>query len=90
MSMIRLAGAEDDILVQLQILSDFSYAWHMIDQFTQLMQVRYFIESCRMSRVYKILYISAKGFIDIALITLISLHIVVADFYSFSFCLRYL
>ena len=46
MSMIRLAGAEDDILVQLQILSDFSYAWHMIDQFTQLMQVRYFIEIC--------------------------------------------
>ena len=38
MSMIRLAGAEDDILVQLQILSDFSYAWHLIDQFTGLMQ----------------------------------------------------
>ena len=55
MSMIRLAGAEDDILVQLQILSDFSYAWHMIDQFTQLMQVRYFIEICRMPRVNKII-----------------------------------
>ena len=38
MSMIRLAGAEDDVLVQLQILSDFSYAWHLIDQFTGLMQ----------------------------------------------------
>ena len=34
LSMIRLAGAEDDFLVQLQILSDFSYAWHIIDNFT--------------------------------------------------------
>ena len=34
LAMIRLAGAEDDFLVQLQILSDFSYAWHIIDNFT--------------------------------------------------------
>ena len=38
MSMIKLAAAEDDVLVQLQILSDFSYGWQLIDQFTVLMQ----------------------------------------------------
>ena len=38
LAMVRLTTAQDDILVQLQILSDFSYAWHLIDSLTPLMQ----------------------------------------------------
>ena len=38
LAMVRLTTAQDDILVQLQILSDFSYAWHLIDNLTPLMQ----------------------------------------------------
>ena len=37
--LIRIAGATDDVLVSLQIVSDLGYAWGpVIDHFTPLMQ----------------------------------------------------
>lgn len=36
--MDRTLNIEDDILVNLQIIGDFSYAWNAIDNFTELMQ----------------------------------------------------
>ena len=38
--LIRIAGATDDVLVSLQIVSDLGYAWGpVIDHFTPLMQL---------------------------------------------------
>ena len=36
--MIRIAGIEEDVLVTLQIIGDLSYAWKIIDTYTEFMQ----------------------------------------------------
>ena len=38
LAMVRLTTAQDDVLVQLQIFSDFSYAWQLVNNLTPLMQ----------------------------------------------------
>lgn len=36
--MIKTISVKDNVLIDLQIIGDFSYAWYHIDRFTSLMQ----------------------------------------------------
>jgi len=69
LTMIRLAGAEDDILVQLQILSDFSYGWHIVDNFTGLMQSQIKEEPQRVAEL-RSLFLKLSGAMEGAMVRL--------------------
>ena len=69
LTMVRLAGAEDDILVQLQILSDFSYAWSLIDNFTQLMQAQIKTDPRRVSEL-RSTFLKLSGAMEAAMLRL--------------------
>ena len=36
--MIRIAGIKEDVLVTLQIIGDLSYAWEIVEAYTEFMQ----------------------------------------------------
>jgi len=44
--MAHVSNINEDILVQLQIIGDISYAWNAIDDFTALMQDRIKTDPC--------------------------------------------
>ena len=69
LTMVRLAGAEDDILVQLQILSDFSYAWTLIDNFTPLMQAQVKTEPRRVAEL-RSTFLKLSGAMEAAMLRL--------------------
>ena len=69
LTMVRLAAAEDDVLVQLQILSDFSYAWSLIDNFTQLMQAQIKTDPRRVSEL-RSTFLKLSGAMEAAMVRL--------------------
>ena len=69
LTMVRLAAAEDDVLVQLQILSDFSYAWSLIDNFTQLMQSQIKTDPRRVSEL-RSTFLKLSGAMEAAMVRL--------------------
>ena len=69
LTMVRLAGAEDDVLVQLQILSDFSYAWTLIDNFTPLMQTQIKTEPRRVAEL-RSTFLKLSGAMEAAMLRL--------------------
>ena len=44
--MIRTINVKDEVLIQIQIIGDMSYAWSIIDNYTQYVSMLLYLKRC--------------------------------------------